>query len=153
MKASSASSKRAARAAGARSAPPPAQPYTSLRFAVSIQGLQRTGAVEVMLPTARIVDLPRRPRSVQFEPLVIRRGLTDSTEWFDWWEEARRPRGTSRLVTVVLMKPSGAEAVRWFFRDCVPVGYALSPLNALVGATVIESLELRVGDFELYRRQ
>jgi phage tail-like protein len=109
--------------------------------------------VEVVLPTAKIVDLPRRPRSVQFEPLVVRRGLTDSTEWFDWWEQARRPRGTSRLVTVVLMKPSGAEAVRWLFRDCVPVGYALTPLNALLGSIVIESLELRVGDFELYRRQ
>jgi phage tail-like protein len=152
MKASSASSKRASVAVSALSAEP-ARPYTGLRFAVSIQDMRRTGAVEVVLPAARIVEVPRRARSVQFEPLVIRRGLTASTEWFDWWEQARRPRARSRLVTVALLEASGTEAVRWLFRDCAPVGYALSPLNALVASTVIESLELRVGDFELYRRQ
>ena len=51
------------------------------------------------------------------------------------------------------MRLDGSDGVRWLFRDAVPVGYALSPLNALVGATVIESLELRVGDFELVRRE
>lgn len=152
MKASSARSKQKAVPAGALSAEP-ARPYTGLRFAVSIQDMRRTGAVEVVLPAAKIVEVPRRTRSVQFEPLVIRRGLTDSTEWFDWWEQARRSRTRSRLVTVALLGPSGVEAVRWLFRDCVPVGYALSPLNALVASTVFESLELRVGDFELYRRQ
>jgi len=152
MKASSASSKRQEPAAASAVASP-ARPYTCLRFAVSIQGLQRTGAMEVVLPAAKIVELPRRSRSVQFEPLVIRRGLTDSTEWFDWWEQARRPRPIKRLVTVALLKPSGAEAVSWLFTECVPIGYALSPLNALLGSTVIESLELRIADFQLYRRE
>jgi hypothetical protein len=152
MKASSASSKRQERTA-APAVPSPARPYTSLRFAVSIEGLQRTGAVEVVLPAAKIVELPRRVRSVRFDPLLIRRGLTDSTEWFDWWEQARRPRRVKRLVSVVLLKPSGAEAVRWLFTECVPIGYSLSPLNALLGSTVIESLELQVADFQLHRRR
>jgi len=53
----------------------------------------------------------------------------------------------------VLQKANGAEAVRWLFPDSVPLAYSLSPLNALVGAVMLESLELRVGGFELYRRQ
>ncbi|HQR20640.1 MAG TPA: phage tail protein [Burkholderiaceae bacterium] len=152
MKASSASSKRTPKAAAARSAPP-VQPYTSLHFAVGIHGLQGSGAVEVVLPTAQIVELPRRVRSVQFGPLALRRGLTDSTEWFDWWRTARRLPLVKRLVTVVLLKPDGAEAVRWLFPDCVPVGYAVTPLSAILGSTVIETLELKVGDFQLFRRE
>ncbi len=109
----------------------------------------------MVFPTARIVTLPRKQREVQFDSLVIRRGLTQSTEWYDWWNLARRsaraiPR---RLVTVVLQNSDGAEGARWLFPDSVPLSYSLSPLNALVGAAVIESLELHVGGFELYRRQ
>ena len=153
MKASSASVKRA-RSGGARSTGRPAQPFTGLRFAVGIEGLHSSGAVEVVLPAARIVEVPRRRRAVQFEPLVIRRGLTETTDWYDWWNDARRLAAAQRrLVTVVVMRPDGSEGVRWFFRDSVPVGYALSPLNALVAATVIESLELRVGNIELFRRE
>lgn len=155
MKASSASSRRA-RSAAPRSALAEAPlPFANLRFAVGIEGLQSTGAVEVIFPSARIVTLPRKRREVQFDSLVIRRGLTQSTEWYDWWNQARRSTRDSsrRRVTVVVQKSNGAEGVRWFFPDSVPVSYSLSPLNALVGATVIESLELRVGGFELFRRE
>jgi len=130
-------------------------PFTNLRFAVGIEGLQGAGAVEVVFPVARIVTAPRQRRRVEFELLVIRRGLTASTEWYDWWNVARRatravPR---RRVTVVLRKDDGSEGLRWFFPDSVPVSYALSPLNALAGAAVIESLELQVGGFELFGRE
>ena len=104
-----------------------------------------------MLPAARIVDAPRKRRAVQFEPLVLRRGLTDSTDWYDWWNDARRlPRAPRRLVSVVVMRADGSDGVRWLFPESVPVGYALSPLNALLGSILIESLELRIGNFELF---
>jgi phage tail-like protein len=148
------SPKRAPAAAARSRTALPAQPFTNLRFAIGIQGMQRSGAVEVVLPAARITEQPRKRRVVEFDPLLIRRGLTESTEWYDWWNEARHSsRAPRRLVTVVLQKANGAEAVRWLFPDSVPLAYSLSPLNALVGAVMIESLELRVGGFELYRRQ
>jgi phage tail-like protein len=152
MKASSASAKaRAERAAAPR---PGSSPLTSLYFIVGVEGLQSTGAMEVVLPSARIVTGSRAARRVDFTPLTVRRGLTDNTEWYDWWNNARRlARPPRRLVTISVRRPSGAEGVRWFFRDSVPVAYALSPLNALVETTLVESLELRVGNFELFRRQ
>lgn len=157
MKASSAPSRsgRKTRAPAARATAAPVVPFTNLRFAVGIEGLLGTGAVEVVFPAARIVAAPRQRRQVQFEPLVIRRGLTANTEWYDWWNAARRAAGAvpRRRVTVVLQKDDGSEGVRWFFPDSVPVSYALSPLNALAGAAVIETLELQVGGFELFRRQ
>jgi hypothetical protein len=38
--------------------------------------------------------------------------------------------------------------MRWKYSGAAPVSYALSPLNALIGAPLIESLELRVEDFQ-----
>ncbi|MGE5712896.1 MAG: hypothetical protein ACM32F_03385, partial [Betaproteobacteria bacterium] len=89
MKASSATSKPTRPKAGATLARAPL-PFTSVRFAVGIEGIQSGRAVEVVFPTARIVNSPRKRREVQFDPLVIRRGLTHSTEWYDWWDQARR---------------------------------------------------------------
>jgi hypothetical protein len=154
MKASSASSKRARPAAIEPVGRAGEEPFTNLRFVVAIDGMQRTGAVEVVFPTARIVELPRKRREVQFDSLVIRRGLTLSTEWFDWWNQTRRTtRSQKRDVQVILLDSNGMPGRVWIFAGSTPVSYSLSPLNALVGAAVIESLELRVGDFDLYQPQ
>lgn len=152
MKASSASSKRARSPGPESTGTNVPQPFTNLRFRIAIQGIQSTGAVEVVFPTARIVTRPRKRRAVQFDALVIRRGLTLSTEWYDWWNRTRRStRVQRRDVQVILLDGNGADALRWVFPDSVPLSYTLSPLNALLGEALIESLELRVGDFELYR--
>jgi T4-like virus tail tube protein gp19 len=153
MKASSASSKgRRALAAGTgTSAVDLRQPFTNLRFRVAIEGIEGTGAVEVVFPTARLVALPRKRRAVQFDSLVIRRGLTLSKDWYAWWNEARRSvRAPRRDVQVMLLDVNGGIALRWIFPRSVPLSYSVSPLNAMVGAAVVESLELRIGDFELY---
>jgi len=154
MKASSASRKRARPAALEPVGRAGEPPFTNLRFVVAIDGIQSTRAVEVVFPTARIVELPRKRRTVQFDSLVIRRGLTLSTEWFDWWNQERRStRSQRRDVAVVLLDSTGVPARQWNYSKTVPLSYSLSPLNALVGAAVIESLELRVGDFDLYQPQ
>jgi phage tail-like protein len=152
MKASSASSR------GARSARPAStdtearQPFTNLRFRIAIEGIPGTGAMEVVFPSARIVTLPRKPRQVQFGALVIRRGLTLSTDWYDWWNQTRRStRAPQRNVQVLLLDGNGAETLRWVFPQSVPLSYSVSPLNALLGEPLVESLELGVGDFEVYR--
>jgi phage tail-like protein len=130
------------------------QPFTNLRFRVAIEGMSSTGAVEVLFPTARIVVPRRKRRAVHLDPLVIRRGLTLSTEWYDWWNEARRSaRAPMRDVQVILLDSSGADALRWVYSDAFPLSYSLSPLNALAGEALIESLELQAGDFGAYRAE
>ncbi|HTT13246.1 MAG TPA: phage tail protein [Burkholderiaceae bacterium] len=150
MKASSASNRRERTAGVAAAAGAVEQPFTNLRFRVAIHGVASPGAVEVVFPTGRIVAAPRGRRQVQFDALVIRRGLTRSADWYAWWRQARRSgRGQQRDVQIVLLDGDGAVALRWVFAGAVPVSYSLSPLNALAGAALIESLELQVSDFQL----
>lgn len=154
MKASSASNKRARSGASGSTRRGVEQPFTNLRFRVAIEGMQSARAVEVVFPTGRIATRPGKRRAVQFDPLVIRRGLTRSTEWYAWWDQARRStRAQRRDVQIILLDSNGAVALRWTFPDSVPLSYSLSPLNALAGAAVIESLELQVGGFDLYQPQ
>jgi phage tail-like protein len=154
MKASSGSSKRARASRGSATAASAREPFTNQRFHVVIEGIEGTGAVEVLFPAARIVALQGNRRGVEFDVLVIRRGLTVSTDWYDWWNRARRSaHGVQRTVQVLLLDGDGSVALRWIYPNSLPLSYALSPLNALAVAPVIESLELRVGDFELFQRE
>jgi len=123
-------------------------PFTNMRFRVEIDGMKGAGAVEVILPQARIEVGSGKRQVRQFEPLTLRRGLTRSSEWYDWWNEVQgSARGAERTVRIVLLDERGADAIGWICSGAVPVGYAVSALNALGHEPVIESLDLRVKDF------
>jgi len=126
------------------------EPFGNMHFRVEIDGLHETRAVEVILPEARIVAAEDRSRRVHCGPLILRRGMTDSRAWYDWWDRARRSsREAGRSVAVVLLDSGGRDVQRWSFGGCEPVAYLLSPLDALGNAVLIETLELSVGAFEM----
>ncbi len=125
------------------------EPFGNMRFRLEIEGLRETGAVEVIFPEARLATGPRRSRVVQYGTLIIRRGVTRSREWYEWWDQARTSRISSkRTVAVVLMDERGASVHRWTFDKAEPRGYLLSSLNALGNAPLLETLELTVRGFE-----
>ena len=121
------------------------EPFVNARFRVEIEGLQSTGATEVIFPEARIVEGPRKTRVVQFTNLTLRRGLNASAEWYQWWERARvSSKAGRKSVSVVLMDAGRTDVARWTFLNTMPVSYAMSPLNALGNEPLIETLELSV---------
>ena len=125
------------------------EPFGNMRFRLEIEGLRETGAVEVIFPEARLAAGPRRSRVVQYGTLIIRRGVTRSQEWYEWWNRARSSKISSkRSVAVVLMDERGASVHRWTFDNAEPRGYLLSSLNALGNAPLFETLELTVRGFE-----
>jgi phage tail-like protein len=125
-------------------------PFVNVRFRVEIEGVQGTGAVEVIFPDARIVPGRRRRPAVEYGRLTLRRGVTTSSEWYRWWDQAR---GSSTVpkkhVAVVLMDRMGGDVNRWAFSEASPVAYSVSPLNALGAEPLIETLELSVGGFDV----
>jgi phage tail-like protein len=124
-------------------------PFTNTRFRVEIEGLRSTGALEIIFPEARIVRSPHRAAHTRCGNLVLKRGLTASADWYDWWDRARRSKVAPKaIVRVVLMDARGQDANRWIFRNVRPVAYHVSPLNALGSEILIETLEATVGGFE-----
>src|SRR5262245_36719993 len=126
------------------------QPFGNMRFRVEIDGLPGGAALEVIFPEARLSG-QRGKRTVRFGSLIIKRGLTRSTDWYDWWDAARRAqRPPRRSLRVTLLDSGGRDASAWHFGDAAPVAYQLSPLNALGNEAVTETLELSVGSFAAY---
>ena len=125
-------------------------PLVNARFRVEIDGLSGTGATEVIFPEARIVTAGRKRRAVQYGTLTIRRGMTASSEWYDWWDTARKSATAGRRnVTIVLMDAERTDVTRWVFSGAQPSGYLVSPLNALGREPVIETLELSVAGLKM----
>ena len=111
--------------------------------------MRGTGALEVVFPEARIGRASRRGASVRYGNLVLRRGLTRSAEWYDWWDRARKSKASAkRRVSVVLLEARGEDANRWTFSDVRPLAYHVSSLNALGSEVLVETLELAVGGFK-----
>lgn len=123
-------------------------PYVNTRFRVEVDGMRSTGATEVILPEARIVGEPGKGCVTQYGNMTIRRGLTDSSEWYDWWDRNRSAKTLQkRNIAVVLINDHGGDAHQWTFLDVSPMAYILSTLNALGSEIVIETLELTVRGF------
>ena len=122
------------------------QPIVNARFRIEIEGLPGTGATEVIFPEARIVGVRGRARAVQYGSLTIRRGMTTSSDWYEWWDRARRSATAAhKAVDVVVMDSMRDDITRWTFAKVRPSAYFVSPLNALGGEPLIETLELSVG--------
>ncbi|MGZ9092370.1 MAG: phage tail protein [Rhodoplanes sp.] len=119
-----------------------------MRFRVAIEGLPESGATEVIFPEARLPAGPQRSRRVRYGTLTLRRGVTRSQEWYEWWDHARTAKTPrKRTVTVVLIDERGADVHQWTFDNARPSGYLLSNLNALGNEPLIETLELAIGGF------
>jgi len=124
-------------------------PFLNTRFRVEIEGLPHSGVVEVVFPESRIVGRRGRTTVVRYGALTLKRGMTGSSDWYRWWDAARTPAAARKTVVVVLIDRLGADVQRWTFSRTLPAAYAVSPLNAVQGETLMETLELSVGGFRL----
>ena len=107
------------------------------------------------LPGAARAARPRPVAGVGSAPklecgsLIVTRGQTLSSDWYEWWNEARRSTSDSgRSVVVVLLDSAGAEALRWKYSGARPIAYRVSALNALESGLLAESLEIAVKTFD-----
>jgi phage tail-like protein len=83
--------------------------------------------------------------------LVLRRGATGALDLYDWWNQARRGQAPPRRVVRVklLGEDHATVLMTWRFRNVRPVSLAYSPLNALEGAILMETIELTFDDVEM----
>jgi phage tail-like protein len=143
------------------------RPYRNSNFLVdfgrgdSIAPL--AGFAEVIFPDF-IVDQPKdhqRPHRVpqpveqpQIAPanhLILKRGMMGSMDLYAWWDEVRR--GTARRKRTVKVDLLGEDqstvVLTWRFDNVRPVSLSYSPLRALEGGILMETIVLEFDTVEM----
>jgi phage tail-like protein len=136
-------------------------PYVNAHFLVDLgrrgedPRAPHAGFCEVVLPTLHAE--PDKPMvhasdaAGQAERLILRRGLCGRTDLADWFAQARRGRAPrNRTVIVSLLAEDRASVVfTWRFRQARPISLHYSPLDAMQGHVVVESLTLAFDSVEI----
>jgi phage tail-like protein len=120
------------------------------------------GFCEVIFPEFRIdVSQPAASHSEQAsdgrdnggrsQSLILRRGATGMLDLYEWWNKARSGKAPeARTVKVTLLAEDLSTVVcTWYFRRARPVSLSYSPLNAMQGGVLIESIELAFDSMEM----
>lgn len=144
----------------------PERPHGNANFLVELGrggGGRSPGAgfAEVIFPpftlpagaarSAATTDAPAGTADSVTRHLVLRRGATGALDLYAWWDLARHGKAPRRrVVTVKLLAGDGATVVMsWRFLNVRPVSLAYSPLCALDGGVLMETIELAFDAVEM----
>ena len=132
------------------------RPLLNANFVVEIGAGKGSGFAEVVFgvftakpgaapPAATAAAAPIADR------VLLRRGATGALDLYAWWRQARDGRAPPRrTVTVKLLADDHATVLMtWRFRNAKPVSLAYSPLDALDGSVLMETIELSFDDVEI----
>jgi len=83
--------------------------------------------------------------------LVLRRGATGALDLYAWWDAARRGEAPRRRVVTVKLLADDLRTVvlTWRFRNARPLRLSYSPLCAIDGGVLMETIELAFDAVEM----
>lgn len=82
------------------------------------------------------------PGRMKFTNVTLRRGMTNSLDFWNWFDSARTGKVERKQIGIVLFDESGTEKRRWTLERAYPVKWIGPSLKAEDNSVVIESLEL-----------
>lgn len=128
-------------------------PYRVYNFLVELDGITRAGFRECSgLETSNDPIEYREgidgrgsrqlPGLTRYTNITLRWGTTDDAELWQWRERAAQGVVERKNGSIVLLDDTGAEKVRWNFREAWPSRWTGPSFNATGNEVAIEALEL-----------
>ena len=128
-------------------------PYKNFRFRVEIDGIQQASFAECAGLGSEIEVVEYRegsdpsavrklPGTVTYPDIVLRWGVTDSRELYNWHLGIINGNLQRKNGSVVLLDDSGQERIRWNFFQAWPSKWVGPTLNARSDDVAIETLVL-----------
>jgi phage tail-like protein len=135
-------------------------PYLGAHFFVEIEGVDQGGFTECtgLQAEVEVVDyqeggnngfIHKLPGRTKFTNVVLKHGMIDSTDLWDWFQEVTRGDFERKDVSVVLYNDEQEEVRRWNLREAFPSKWVGPAFNATNAAVAIETLELAHHGFEV----
>jgi phage tail-like protein len=133
------------------------RPLLNANFVVELGAGKASGFAEVRFGAFAVspADAAQPPAMPLATPganrVVLRRGATGALDLYEWWRRARDGRTPPRRTVVVklLADDHATVVMSWRLRNARPVSLAYSPLDALAGAVLMETIELAFDDVEM----
>lgn len=128
-------------------------PYRSYRFKVEIGGVQRAGFRECSgldfshdpidyREGPDPLHVRKLPGLIKFSNIVLKWGLSDDQELWDWRQEALDGKVVRKNGSILLLDDTGAEKMRWNFTAGWPAKWTGPSFNATGNEVAIETLEI-----------
>jgi phage tail-like protein len=128
-------------------------PYLNFNFKVEIDGITRAAFHEASGFDSTIDTIEHReggenttprklPGMTKYSNIVLKRGVTDDTELYEWHRRAVEGDVQRRNGSIVLLDRLGNERVRWNFVSAWPAKWDGPDFNAEGNDVAIETLEL-----------
>jgi phage tail-like protein len=128
-------------------------PYFSFMFRVEIENIIVANVSEVRGLQIEIETEPYEeggvndfvhhfPKKIKYNPLVLKRGIADLNDLWNWYKDARAGKITRKNVAIVLMDSSMNDKWRWDFKGAYPVKWVGPELKADSNTIAFESIEL-----------
>jgi phage tail-like protein len=127
-------------------------PFGAFNFLIEIDGITSAGFSEIggLDSETDVVEyregneeitVRKLPGLKKFSNVTLKRGLTTSTEIWDWRKTVMDGTIERKNVSIILQDESRAEKVRWNLRDAWPSKYTGPELKGNANEIAIETLE------------
>jgi phage tail-like protein len=127
-------------------------PQSSFLFRVELDGITQahfrectglSSSVEVIEnPEGGKGQVGKMPGRIKYPNLVLKWGLTDSTELYEWHRSALQGNVQRKHGSIVQLDSSGDEKARWNFVDGWPTKWDGPSFNAGASELSVETLEI-----------
>jgi phage tail-like protein len=127
-------------------------PYKAFNFLVEIEGVARAAFSEVngLESETAVIEyrsgaenvMRKLPGRTRFKNIVLRRGVTQDRELWDWRQSIVEGNPDRRNGSIILLDDQRTEVVRWNFRNGWPCKWEGPALNAKANEVAIETLEI-----------
>jgi phage tail-like protein len=130
-------------------------PWRNARFLLEWDGIVQAGFNQVTIPDISIDPIEYRegnelttvrkiPGQVKYSNIILKRGVTDNMELFEWIKKISEGsiNSTRKTVSILILDEKGDEAARWDFAEAWPTKYDSPELNASSNEIAIETLEI-----------
>jgi phage tail-like protein len=143
------------------------RPYSNANFLVDLGwGDSRSatmGFAEVIFPPCTIGNSEGRQHDAiarqgtetadiaAEQQIILKRGVIGSLDLYKWWDKARRGKAPQRrtLKIELLSDDHSTVVLTWRFRNVRPVSLCYSPLRAIEGGILMETVVLAFDSMEM----
>ena len=131
------------------------------KFLVDLGDGNQVNFEEVILPESEVEIIEYRdgsdilsssrkiPGRVKYTNLILKRGLTQSSELYDWFKQSKNGTPDLRDISVKILNKENEPVATWKLSNCWPTKYSGPVLNSTQSELTMEVIEIATQDVDI----